>query len=192
MRGIDVNQFNGRQWLWTMAVLVLCILTLPGCSPREVPGTYEVEIEIMGVPTTLKGTLILAAEFLEIPPLAETERAQFAEWFVDNTLDANSCFILESTSNSEDASTIVQVFETRLRGNEIALPIEIFHTPTHRIEIVDLKFFANTTGGDVILYDGDQQREGRIGGVRSGAPSAARCQEGLEAFRAELRASVSS
>jgi hypothetical protein len=185
-----VKKFEGLQWLWTVAVL--CILALPGCTPREVPGTYDVEIEIMGVPTTLKGTLILAAEFLEIPPLAETERAQFAEWFAGDTLDANSCFILESPSNSEDASTIVQVFETRMRGNEIALPIEIFHTPTHRIEIVDLKFFANTTGGEVVLYDRDQQREGRIGGVRLGAPSAARCQEGLEAFRAELRASISS
>lgn len=175
--------------MWTAAVIF--IMALPGCSPSEVRGTYDVEIEIRGIPTTLKGKLILAAEFLDIPPLADFERAQLGEWFGSDTINANSCFILESPSNSEDTSTLVQVFETRLRGNEIVLPIEIFRTPTQRIEIVDLKFFANATGGEVVLYDRDRQREGRIGGVRTGAPSAQRCQEGLEAFRADLRASIS-
>ncbi len=170
---------------------LLCMLVLPACSPTEVRGTYDVEIDIMGVPTTLKGTLILAAEFLDIPPIADSERAQLTEWFGGDTLDANSCFILESPSDAEGSSIIVQIFETRLIGNEIALPIEIFHTPTIRIEIVDLKFFANTTGGEVVLYDRDQKREGLIGGVRLGAPSATRCQEELEIFRANLRESIS-
>ena len=179
-------------WRWLGVISLLWVLTLPGCSQTDVPGTYDVEIEIIGVPATLTGTLILDAESLDIPPISEAERAQLSEWFGDDTLDANSCFILEPLSKAEDASTIVRVFEARLHDNEISLPIEIFHTPDLRIEIVDLKFFANTTGGEVILHDRGQERRGRVGGVRSGAPSARRCQEELESFRASLRASMSS
>jgi hypothetical protein len=173
------------------ALALLFVLPLVGCSPNEVRGTYDVEIEIAGVSTSFKGTLILAAEFLDIPPIPETERAQLAGWLGNNSLDANSCFILESLSNTGEASAIVQIFETRLHGDEITLPVEILRTPGLRIEIVDLKFFANTTGGEIVLFDRDQPRTGRIGGVRSGAPSARRCQEEFETFHANLRASMS-
>lgn len=183
-----MKTFEVRQWLW--AVAAFFILALPACSPSEVRGTYDVEIEFAGVPTTLKGTLILSAGFLDIPPLAMDERAELTDWLASDTLDANSCFILRSPSAAGGTSGIVRVFGTQMRGKEIALPIEIYRTPSQRIEIVDLKFFANTTGGEVLLYDRDRQREGRIGGVRTGAPSAEQCQEELETFRAELRASM--
>jgi len=169
-----------------------CILTLPGCSPSELRGTYDVEIQIAGVSTTLEGTLILSAGSLDVPPLSDDERAGLSELFASESLDANSCFILDSPRSPDNSLSIVRVFETRRRGNEIDLPIEIYRTPSQRIEIVDLKFFANTMGGEVVFYDRDQQREGRIGGVRSGSPSAQQCLERLEAFRASLKASTAS
>lgn len=171
-------------------VFFVFLLSLAGCSDTEIRGSYDVEVDIAGIGTSLDGVLILAAEFLDIPPLEDEERAIFGDWFVSDTIDANSCFILESASRGEEATKIVRVFETRLRGNEIVLPIEIFRTPSNSIEIVDLKFFANTTGGSVVFHDRDRQREGRIRGVRSGPPSAAKCLEELETFRADLRESI--
>lgn len=176
--------------LWRTAASFVFLLSLAGCSDTEIRGSYDVEVDIAGIGTSLDGVLILAAEFLDIPPLEDEERAIFGDWFVSDTIDANSCFILESASRGEEATKIVRVFETRLRGNEIVLPIEIFRTPSNSIEIVALKFFANTTGGSVVFHDRDRQREGRIRGVRSGPPSAAKCLEELEAFRADLRESI--
>jgi len=177
---------------WIRSIVALCILVFSGCSPSEIGGTYDVEIKLAGFPTTLNGTLVLFAGMLDIPPLADYERAALGDWFISDTLDANSCFILESPSTTGTISQVVRVFEASIQGNEIAVPLEIYRTPAQRIEIIDLKFFANATGGEVVLYDQDEQREGRIGGVRSSSPSAQRCQDGLEDFRAALRASVSN
>lgn len=174
------------RWLLT----ICCTLALAGCSPQEIRGSYDVQIEIAGIAAPLDGALILIAGVLDAPPLAEDERAMLSDWFASDTLDADSCFILDSPSTAEDATNIVRVFETRLRGAEIVLPIEIYRTPSQRIEIVDLKFFANTIGGEIVLHDGKQQREGRLSGIRSGPPSAQQCLLALESFRSDLRASL--
>ena len=173
-----------------MATAATFVLSLQGCSRSEIRGTYDVELEIAGVGTTLEGTLILATGNLDIPSLSDEDRAKLGEWFVSDTIDANSCFILESPRRSDDASNIVRVFETRLRNNEVVLPVEIYRTPNQYIEIVSLQFFANATGGDVVLYDQEGSRMGRIHGFRSGSPDIRRCLEDLEEFRTELRRSI--
>lgn len=177
-----------RRWRWL--AVAGCVLTLPGCSPTEIRGSYDVKIEMAGIATPLNGTLILAAGILDVPPLTTDERARLSGWFASDTLDANSCFILNSPSAEKNATRIVRVFETQMRGAEIVLPIEIYRTPSQQIEIIDLKFFAKTIGGEIVLHDREQQRGGRIGGTRSGPPSVHRCLEALEIFRTDLRASL--
>ena len=108
---------------------IIGLMAFPACSPTEVRGTYDVEIEIAGVATNLNGTLILDAGFLDIPPMVDDERARFSDWFVSDTLDANSCFILEAPSQDGERSRIVRVFESQFQGGEILLPIESIEHP---------------------------------------------------------------
>ena len=168
------------------AALILCATFLQGCSPSEIRGTYDVEIQIAGSPTILDGTLVLGADVLDIPPLDNQERLAFGDWLISDSADVNSCFILAPISGEKDEPNIVQVFEMRLQGDEISLPIEIVRMPPLRIQVVQLQFFANAIGGELIVHLGDQEREGRISGIRSNPPSGQRCLIEFEAFREML------
>jgi hypothetical protein len=169
------------------AALIACAFILSGCSPDEIRGTYDVEIQIAGSSATLDGTLILGAAFLDVPPLDNQERSAFGDWLISDSVDANYCFILAPISGGNDDPNIVQIFEMRQKGGEVSLPIEIVRMPPLRIEVVALKFFANAIGGELIVYVGDQEREGRISGSRSDPPNAEQCLREFAAFREMLR-----
>jgi hypothetical protein len=167
-----------------------CILLLQGCMQSEIQGTYDVEIEIERVATPIAGTLIVSTAMLDLPPLTQEDRNTLGEWLGGDTADSNSCFIMHADSDGEDIPQNVRVFDARIRGSEVEMPIEIYRTPVQRIEIVSLEFFANTLAGDIILHDRDERRSGRIHGIRSGPPTPQRCQDDLVTFRAVLRSSL--
>jgi hypothetical protein len=185
-----VKQHDSRSWyrFVVAAVTAGCILLLLGCRQSEIRGTYDVEIEIARAVAGIEGTLVLSAGVLDVPALTNEERADGgSDWFESDTIDANSCFVLHGGSTAEQTPQSVRIFEARLRGSEIVLPIEIYRSPVQSIEIVSLQFFADTIGGDVVLHDGGRELTGQIHGVRSGAPSAQKCLDELELFRAMLR-----
>ena len=165
----------------------IALFLLQGCSQTEVKGTYDVEIEIVRATAGIEGTLILTSGILDVPALSEKDRATAGDWLESDTIDVNSCFILHGAPDAPQTPQNVRVFDARIRNNELDLPIEIYRTPLQRIEIVSLQFFSNTIGGEVVLHDREQQRAGRIHGVRSGSPSPQRCLDDLETFRAQLR-----
>jgi hypothetical protein len=168
------------------AALIVCAIFLQGCSPNDIRGTYDVEIQIAGSPTVLDGTLVLGGTFLDIPSLDNQERSDFGDWLISDSVAVNSCFILAPISGDEDEPNIVQVFEAQLQGDEISVPIDIVRMPPLRIQVVRLQFFANALGGELVVHLGDQEREGRISGIRSNLPSAQRCLDEFAAFREML------
>jgi len=165
-------------------------MLLQGCTQTEIRGTYDIEIEIDRAAGPIEGTLILSTGILDVPSLAQEDRTVAGDWLESDTIDVNSCFVLHTGSGAERTPQNVRVFDARIRGSEVTLPIEIYRTPLQRIEIVSLQFFANTLGGDVVLHDRGQQRPGRIRGVRSGSPTPQRCLDDLETFRANLARSL--
>ena len=50
---------------------------LSSCTPPEIHGSYDVEIEIVGVSEILSGTMILGTGMLDVPPLGAEERSAF-------------------------------------------------------------------------------------------------------------------
>ena len=167
-----------------------CVLLLQGCMQSEIQGTYDVEIEIVRLPTPITGTLIVSTAMLDLPPLTQEDRNILGEWIEEDTADSNSCFITHADFDGEEIPQNVRVFDARIRGSEVEMPIEIYRTPVQRIEIVSLEFFANTIAGDLVLHDRDEQRPGRIHGVRSGPPTPLRCMDDLVTFRTILRSSL--
>jgi hypothetical protein len=156
----------------------------------EIQGTYDVEIEIESVTTPIAGTLVVSTAILDVPPPTQEDRASLGEWLEGDTIDANSCFVLHDHSDGEIIPQNVRIFDARIRGGEVEMPIEIYRTPVQRIEIVSLDFFANAIGGDIILHDRGEQRPGRIHGIRSGSPTPQRCLDDLVTFRENLRSSL--
>ncbi len=168
----------------------LAAVVMSGCMQSEIPGTYPVEIELVGGTATIEGTLIISKGILDVPPPTEHDRAFLGEWIEGDTIDANSCFILHAASEDPPTPMNVRLFDARIEAGTIKLPVEIYRTPLQTLEIVSLDFFANALGGEVVLHDQGVVREGRIHGLRSGPPTRQRCLEDLELFRATLRASL--
>jgi hypothetical protein len=162
-------------------------LLLQGCRQPEIRGTYDVEIEIARAVAGLEGTLVLSAGILDIPSLTDEERETGGDWFESDTINANSCFVIHGGSAAEQTPQSVRIFDVRMRGSEVVLPIEIYRSSVQSIEIVSLQFFADTLGGEVVLHDQGRQLAGRIHGIRSGSPSPQKCLDDLEEFRAMLR-----
>lgn len=134
--------------------------------------------------------MILSTGILDVPSLTNHERVSMSDWFESDMLEANSCFILHAGSKPEEPPKNVRVFNVRIRGGELVLPIEIYRTPAQSLEIVSLQFFADTIGGEVILHDQAREVSGRIHGVRSGSPRPERCLDDLKIFRADLARSL--
>lgn len=190
---IFVNKYHRRPG-FRFAVAIAaggCILFLQGCRQSEIRGTYDVEIDIAESVAGIEGTLILSAGILDVPSLTDEERATGGDWLESDTINSNSCFILYGSSDVEQPPQSVRIFDARLRGSEVVLPIEIYRSPVQSIEIVSLQFFADTIGGDVVLHDRGRRLAGRIHGVRSGSPSPQKCLDDLEVFRAMLRSPLS-
>jgi hypothetical protein len=187
---ILTNRQCPNAWSRFAMTAMTWLLLLQGCTQSEVKGTYDVEIEIVRATAAIGGTLILSTGILDVPALTDEERATAGDWLESDTIDANSCFVLQGGTSEERMPQNVRVFDARIRNNEVGLPIEIYRTPLQRIEIISLQFFADTIGGEVVLHDRGQQRPGRIHGVRSGSPTPQRCIDDLEIFRVNLRNSL--
>lgn len=181
---------NPGSWRRQAGAAIACILLLQGCMQSEIQGTYDVEIEIVRLATPIAGTLIVSTAMLDLPSLTQEDRNTLGEWLEGDTADSNSCFIMHTGSDDEDIPQNVREFDARIRGSEVEMPIEIYRTPVQRIEIVSLEFFANTIAGDIVLHDRDEQRPGRIHGIRSGPPTPQRCLDDIVTFRAVLRSSL--
>jgi hypothetical protein len=175
-----------RRWI----AAAFCSLLLTSCMQSEIQGTYQVEIEFSRMGTPIEGTLIMSTAILDARPPTDDDRALLSDWIEGDTIDANSCFILNSGGDDDETPKNVRLFDTRIRGSEISLPIEIYRTPAQHLEITNLEFFANAIGGDVLLHDRGDERVGRIHGFRSGPPKGQRCIDDLEAFRTSLRDSL--
>lgn len=170
----------------TMAFATLML----GCGQADVRGTYEVEIELLRSAAPIAGTLILSTGILDVPAITAEDQKNEAFGFESDSIDANSCFVLEGISDTESAPQNVRVFNAQIGGNHVALPLEIYRTPLQHLEIVRLQFFADTIGGDVILHDRGQRLPGRIHGVRLGTANPEKCLEDLATFRAMLRSTL--
>lgn len=186
----NTNRFDKPSWLRFTIAAATGLMLLQGCTRADVRGTYDVEIEIIRSAGPIEGTLILSTGILDVPSLTQEDRSAASDWLESDTNDANSCFVLHAGSGAERTPQNVRVFDARIRGNEVALPIEIYRTPVQSLEIVSLQFFANTMGGDVVFHDRGQQHPGRIHGVRSGSARPQRCLDDLEIFRANLAHSL--
>ena len=158
-----------------------------GCGQTDVRGTYDVEIEILRAAGPIAGTLILSTGHLDVPAMTADDRKEAGDWIESDTIDANSCFVIEGGSGDEKTPQSVRVFDAQIGGKGVELPIEIYRTSLQNLEIVRLQFFANTIGGDVILTDRGQQLPGRLHGVRLDSAKPEKCLEDLETFRTLLR-----
>ncbi len=185
----DLRRLGARR-LFALGTSALLMLAL-GCGQSDVRGTYRVEIEISSVSGPITGTLILSTGILDVPAITAEDQKNVGDWFESDTLDANSCFVLEGGTGDDRTPQNVRVFEAHISGGDVELPIEIYRTPLQHLEIVELQFFAETFGGDVILYDRGQQRSGRIHGVRLGRANPQKCLDDLQTFREILRSSLS-
>jgi len=174
----------------TLVALAIFALALSSCMQSEVLGTYQVEIEFARAGAPIEGILILSTTILDVPPPRDEDRALLGEWIEGQTIDANSCFILQSGIEDDETPKNVRLFDTRVQAGSITLPIEIYRTPVQRLEITSLEFFANAIGGEVLLHDRGEQRVGQVHGFRSGPPASQRCVTDLATFRETLRSSI--
>ena len=167
------------------------------CGRAEIKGTYDVELQILGVAQPFSGTLILSSQPLDIPSLSETNESIDSNWFGGDALSANSCFILAPRVSPSGASDdyddrgaeprLVRVFEARIEPTQVRVPLEILHASDLQIEITKLQFFANALGGELDIHTADGVRPGRIHGTRIDSAKPQRCIESLSAFREYLR-----
>jgi hypothetical protein len=168
-------------------VAVVLGLIAAACSSSEIPGTYEVEVELLGMRGPLHGVLVLSRGILDVPAPSEADRELLGEWLDDDAIDANSCFILYGNGGAKSTPRNVELIDARFRDDGVRVPFDVYRTPSQRLEVTRLEFFASALGGEVVLHDQGQTREGRIHGRRTASPEQHRCIEALSAVRAELR-----
>ena len=174
---------TGRGIAWVVGIALGLLAS--ACTSSEIPGTYEVEIELVRGARPIEGVLVLSRGILDVPPPTAEDRALLGDWIDEDAIDANSCFILVGSDGATPRN--VRLIDVRFRGDGIALPVVVYETPAQRLEVTRLDFFANALGGEVVLQDQGETREGRIHGHRTGAPERQRCIDGLATVRAGLR-----
>jgi hypothetical protein len=177
--------------------LVTCLLVglaCTACSESDIRGAYRVEILIEQARAPIEAILVLTSTHLDIESLPQEARGGIAQESGDSQdyqADPNSCLILPSNDPRDDAPRSVTFFEARVQGGEANLPFSIFETDEQRMEVVKLQFFANALGGEIIFYEPDGERPGRLIGDRLGDPSAHQCVEAMEKFLARITEIVS-
>ena len=159
------------------------------CGEGDLRGTYRVKIEIEHARAPIDATLVLTSTPLETDSLPPEARHGFGAGLnaADDYFGApNSCLILPSIDSGTNAPRSVTFFETRLRAGEAIVPFSIFETGEQRMEIIQLHFFANALGGDIIFYEADGERPGRLIGDRLDGPTGRRCVEEMQRFHAHI------
>ncbi len=166
-------------------VSLLLLATVSACTnATDVRGTYDVELRVREIGVPIHGTLVLGARSLDVSDPTWIVRNKLGGGAIDDEddllLDANSCLVLTSTRS--DAPRVVMLFEVRSRSDGIELPFGIFDSGKERIEVTQLRLFANALSGDLVYTDANGTGEGRLYGDRKGEPDADACLLAHAAF----------
>lgn len=172
-------------------VCLLLLAVLGACTnDADLRGTYEVELRVQRIGVPIRGTLVLGSRSLEMNDPV---------WIVPNTrgggaiddeddllLDPNSCLVL--TSARSETPHAVMLFEIRSGAEGIELPFGLFDSGKERIELTDLKLFADALSGDLVYTDANGTGEGRLYGDRTGDSDGDACIRSLARFVEALEA----
>lgn len=164
--------------LLLLALLVACT------SDTDLRGTYDVELRVQQIGIPIRGTLVLGRRALDVSdPI----------WIVPNKrgggeiddeddllLDPNSCLIL--TNERSETPRAVMLFEIHSQSDAIELPFGLFDSGKERIEVTELKLFADALSGQLVYADADGTGEGRLYGDRTGSPDGDECIRSLTRF----------
>lgn len=188
-RGMTSASRGGAPRVGPVCLLLLAILG--ACTnDSDLRGTYDVELRVQRIGVPIRGTLVLGSRSLEMnDPI----------WIVPNTrgggaiddeddllLDPNSCLVL--TSARSETPHAVMLFEIRSGAEGIELPFGLFDSGKERIEVTDLKLFADALSGDLVYTDANGNGEGRLYGDRKGDPDGDACIRSLARFVEALEA----
>ena len=179
----------GRAGLVSLALVAI----LSACTnDSDVRGTYDVELRVQRIGVPIHGTLVLGSRALDV---------RDRTWIVPNKrgggeiedgddllLDANSCLVL--TRARSETPHAVMLFEIRGRSDGIELPFGLFDSGKERIEVTELRLFAQALSGDLVYTDADGAGEGRLFGDRTGGPEGDYCVRALERFVDAIEAEV--
>lgn len=172
-------------------VSLLLLATLGACTnDSDLRGTYDVELRVQRIGVPIRGTLVLGSRALDVnDPI----------WIVPNKrgggpiddeddllLDPNSCFVL--TSARSETPHAVMLFEIRSGDEGIELPFGLFDSGNERIEVTELKLFADALSGDLVYAEANGTGEGRLYGDRTGGPDGDACVRSLARFVEALEA----
>jgi hypothetical protein len=179
--------------------LLACLLIGLGstaCGQSDLRGTYRVEILIEKARAPIDAILVLTSTHLDIESLSFEARDAIGSGGgggsggVDDQeqqADPNSCLILPSTDPEDTAPRSVTFFEVRVRGGDAVVPFSIFETHEQRMVVTKLQLFANALGGEILFYEPDGERPGRLTGDRLGGPTGGQCIEAMKAFHARIQ-----
>jgi len=191
---------QGRHALAILAVLHAFVsFGLIGCQAGDVRGEYEVTILLDGAAAAIEGTLVLGASALELEgvptDLIIRPSASAPDGYSDPDQDdfagtVNSCLAVVARDPRDTRPRSLRFFDVRVRGSEILVPFSLFEGGDQRIEVIKLRFVANTLGGDVVFHEGDVELEGRIYGDRLGPADAERCLTSLAGYEERLLESI--
>lgn len=166
-------------------VALALVASLAACSGGgDLRGTYEVELRVPQIGVPIRGTLVLGARSLEVSDpiwiVRNTRRGGDLSDEDDLLLDANSCLILESPRLPTPVS--VMLFEARSRADGIEVPFGFFDNGKERIEVTELRLFADALSGDLVYSDENGSGEGRLYGDRTGDADGDTCVLALASF----------
>lgn len=177
------------------AVLLACMLiglASTACGKNDIRGTYRIEILIEDARAPIEAILILTSNHLDVESLPRDSRNAIGMGsgsdYHDDRTDPNSCFILPSTDKSDDTPRSVTLFEIHLSDGKPIVPFAIFEAREQRMDIVKLQFFANALGGEVVFYEPDAERSGRLIGDRLDGPAGQQCIDAMSRFHSRIEA----
>jgi len=185
-------------WRPGLLACLLIGLVSTACSQSDLRGTYRVEILIEKARAPIDAILVLTSTRLDIESLSFEARDAIRSGgrreggsggvdYQEDQADPNSCLILPSEDPEDAAPRSVTFFEARIRAGDVVVPFSIFETRERRMVVTKLQFFANTLGGEILFYEPDGERPGRLIGDRRGGPTGGQCIEAMNAFHARIQ-----
>lgn len=172
-------------------VSLLLLAILGACTDdSDLRGTYDVELRVPRIGVPIRGMLVLGSRELDVNDLIWIVPNKRGGGAIDDEddllLDPNSCLVL--TSARSETPHAVMLFEIRSGAEGIELPFGLFDSGKERIEVTDLKLFADALSGDLVYTDANGTGEGRLYGDRTGAPDGDACVRSLARFVEALEA----
>jgi hypothetical protein len=184
-------------WRPGLLACLLIGLVSTACGQSDLRGTYRVEILIEKARAPIDAILVLTSTRLDIESLSFEARDAIGSGGggggsggVDDQeeqADPNSCLILPSKDPEDAAPRSVNFFEVRIRGGDAVVPFSIFETSEQRMVVTKFQLFANALGGEILFYEPDGERPGRLIGDRLGGPTGGQCIEAMKAFHARIQ-----